>query len=374
MKSFAAISGMAIDEDVESTDTDVSETRIDSDVSESELDERLSTSREKECEQPQAKMEVDPQLEASAMQPAQPQTVPTPQPLILPDWWSDNWGDLIPVSKVDRDFDYTEVTEAASKLRPIRRKEVPDVQYEGDDGVYLSWKRRRISAEYAPNERYHDKINDWLARYKNDISRVNMGLTIPVDLTVFPEGKIRANPPIPNPDSSGKYPRATDPIVAFQGEIVRLDALMRGMLKIHENDSLVINTLQTRLDAMESELERRSYAEGKPYHDSETIKVMRAASKNFCSREELLAEAEAMITVIRRRDNAVRTFGQEGLAEHVSRPMCPYSPSGEKLEEPIEVLYLPQMGQSWYPPGAVASTSSAGTSAQGASSSSAGKT
>jgi hypothetical protein len=317
-------------------------------------------------------MEVDPQLEASATLPAQPQAVPTPQPLILPDWWSDSWGDLIPVSKVDRDFDYAEVTEAASKLRPIRRKEVPNVEYEGDDGVYLSWKRRRISAEYAPNERYHEKINAWLARYKDDISRVNMGLTIPVDLTVFPEGKIRANPPIPNPDSSGKYPRATDPIVAFQGEIVRLDALMRGMLKIHENDSLVINTLQTRLDLMESELEQRSRAEGNPYHDSETIKVMRAASKNFCSREDLLAEAEALLTVIRRRDNSVRTLGQEGLAEQVSRPMCPYSPSGEKLEEPIEVLYILQPGQTWQPPGAIASTSATGTSADRAGSSGAG--
>jgi hypothetical protein len=260
-------------------------------------------------------------------------------PIDIPFWSAEDWYDLIPQCDRDREIDYLEVTEAASQFRPVTRRVQEAEEYTGDDCV-KNYKRRRVSSQYRPNERYHAKVNETLACYKEDPYSPKFPEKIPCDTDNFPPGKINATPPVPYPDVRGYYPVANEALIVYQGELVRLDALLRGLLKVHENDTLVISALQARLDAQEAEIEAAKLRQNMPYTDTAQIKVMRAVSKNYCTREDLLAESFGIVTAMRRRDNSVRTLDLSMLSEQVSRPICPVTPEGAVQDEPVQVIHV----------------------------------
>ena len=217
-------------------------------------------------------------------------------------WVHFEWRGSMPKSRIDREFDYAAVTESAIAIRPVETKQQKTLEFKGDEAMF-SYKRRRRNRQYEPNIRYHELVNAKLKCYVQNCMSPDFPREIPIDLAQFPEGRVRSTPQLPTPDAAQKLPEEADTVEISQKEIIRLEAVIRALLKVHENDCMAVTTMQIYINELEDKLADEQ--EG-PYVESNQSKVMAAVSKNCATREDLLAEALAVTLAVRRRDNALR--------------------------------------------------------------------
>ena len=121
-------------------------------------------------------------------------------------------------------------------------------------------------------------------------------------------------PPLAEPDKKGKRPDDESAVVITQKEVIRLEALNRAMIKIHEMDEAFISALLEKMDL--SELQ-----EGQEPDNNIVLDAMRQS--HLC-KEDLLAEATAITIATRRRDNVMRQdisdFNMTGIVAHAILP------------------------------------------------------
>jgi hypothetical protein len=221
----------------------------------------------------------------------------------LQNWKQSTWKGRIPQGSMQKRFSYAGAVEVSKRYRKINirsavRAASPELS--GDDELY-SFQNRMQVEDYEPNEKQIELVSKQLKRYAVSATAPQLDANLPVNLTDFPESRIQCQPQLPLPDSEGHYPGDLSKVEILQKEIIRLDALNRALMAVHQNDRMLVPTVKAFIKA-ETDL---SDSQKKNRVEDGRI-LIDALCKNTVDRENLLADSESIILAVRRRDNAVR--------------------------------------------------------------------
>jgi hypothetical protein len=237
----------------------------------------------------------------------------------LTPWKQMNWRGRIPQTQNDRAFSYVPLVKACKRYRKCKTRtldpeESPEAS--GDDDIF-NYRTRQTLEEYEPNESQLKTVDKGLLRYKTDPRVPQFSNEIPVNYADFPEGNLRPQPQMPVSDADGKFPGELSKVEILQREIIRLDALNRGLMMVHANDRLVLPSLKAYIkqEGQLTEAQKGSRKE-------DGLAMIDALCKNVVSRENLIADSESIVLAVRRRDSAFRRkLDEPGIAEAVTAPM-----------------------------------------------------
>ena len=230
------------------------------------------------------------------------------------EWKANSTMCTVPSSNNYKTYDYQRALQAAGRM-------TEDVKMQ--DPVEPAEKRRKLMQRsllkntkkvFVADEDILRKVDKSLANYAEDPWQPEFELCIDACLTDFVPSKILTEPPLAEPDKKGKRPDDESAVVITQKEVIRLEALNRAMIKIHEMDEAFISALLEKMDL--SELQ-----EGQEPDKNIVLDAMRQS--HLC-KEDLLAEATAITIATRRRDNVMRQdisdFNMTGIVAHAILP------------------------------------------------------
>ena len=148
----------------------------------------------------------------------------------------------VPISNMYRAYDYNKALQAAARMSE-------DVKFISAENEPSAKKRKIMHRSLLTSKKKHfvadedilEKVDKVLDDYAENPYNPEFELSIDVCLADFSPSKILAEPPPTEPDMNGKRPGDEDEVLMTQKEIIRLDALNRAMIKIHETEEDICN-------------------------------------------------------------------------------------------------------------------------------------
>ena len=221
----------------------------------------------------------------------------------------------VPISNMYRAYDYNKALQAAARMSE-------DVKFISAENEPSAKKRKIMHRSLLTSKKKHfvadedilEKVDKVLDDYAENPYNPEFELSIDVCLADFSPSKILAEPPPTEPDMNGKRPGDEDEVLMTQKEIIRLDALNRAMIKIHETEEAFVSALLDKMDISE-------ISEDKEPDEAVVLEAMR---QNHLCKEDLIAESTAIVIAARRRDNVMRqNVPDHHKAAIVAHPILP---------------------------------------------------
>ena len=212
-------------------------------------------------------------------------------------WRGNSAPCTIPTSNIYRTYDYHRALQAAARMSD-------DVKFIEPEVEPASKKRKTMHRSLLATKKKHfvadedilSKVDKVLDEYAEDPWNPEFETSVDLCLADFAPSNILSEPPSTEPDMHGNRPGDADEVPVTQKEIVRLDAVNRAMVKIHETEEAFISALLDKMDISQITVEK----------EPDDAIVLEAMRQNHLSKETLLAEATAIVIATRRRDNVMR--------------------------------------------------------------------